>query len=406
MYLKLAWRNIWRNKRRTFITIASIFFALLLAIVTRSMQTGTYDNMIKNAVSFFTGYIQIHKAGYWDEQVLDNSMELTEELEQKLAANKDILHYVPRLESFALASSGENTKGTLVIGIDPEKENYVTNVADKVVEGAYFSSPDEDGVLLAEGMAETLELGVNDTLVLFSQGYHGVTAAGKYPIKGLIHFGSPELNSNLVYLPIKTAQQLYSTGDLVTSVVLMLKDPANTDVVDAALKSVVDLETFEVMTWKEMLPDMVQMIEVDSVGGVIMIGILYTVISFGIFGTLLMMVNERRHEFGILISIGMKKVKLSIIVVIETLIMAGLAALVGMLGAIPIVSWFHNNPIQLGGEMAKMQEEFGIEAILPFAADPMIFFNQAALVLLVSAILALYPFFSILSIKPLEATRS
>lgn len=406
MYLKLAWRNIWRNKRRTLITAASIFFAVILAIATRSAQTGSYENMIRNVVSFFTGYVQIHKTGYWEEQTLDNGFINDEELEQVLSSDKNIVEFVPRLESFALASSGENTKGTMVVGITPEKEKLVTNLDEKIVEGNYLSGNDEDAVLIAEGLAKALELGLNDTLVLMGQGYHGVTAAGKFPIRGIIRFGSPELNAGLVYLPIQKAQWMYSAENMLTSIVLMVNNPSAVEKISKELSNSLDKEEYEVMNWKEMLPELVQMIESDSAGGVIMIFVLYMVIGFGIFGTLLMMVNERMHEFGILVAIGMKNIKLSFIVLLETIMISFIGVFAGMLGAIPIVAYFYNNPIRFTGEFAKMSEQYGMEAIMPFSADPANFTDQAWAVLVMALLLALYPFYSILRLKAMEALRS
>ncbi len=406
MYLKLAWRNIWRNKRRTLITVASIFFAVILAIATRSAQTGTYERMIENIVSFYTGYIQIHKTGYWNDQTLDNSFIPDKELEKIIASDKNIKQAVPRLESFALASSGENTKGTMVVGIDPEKEKSVTKVNEKIIEGEYFISNNEDGILVAEGLAKNLALKVGDTLVLLGQGYHGVTAAGQFPVKGILRFGSPELNTGLVYLPIEKAQWMYSAESMITSMVLMINNPKSVDKISDQLKNKIDENSYEVMHWKELLPELVQMIEADSAGGVIMIFILYMVIGFGIFGTLLMMVNERRHEFGILVAVGMKNLQLSFIVLLETIIISFMGVLAGMVGAVPVVAYFYNNPIRFSGEFQKMSEQFGMEAIMPFSIDPANFTNQAWAVLIMALILALYPFYSILRLKAMESIRS
>jgi len=406
MYLKLAWRNIWRNKRRTLITVASIFFAVLLAIATRSAQLGSYDNMIRNIVSFYTGYIQIHKAGYWEDQTLDNSLVRDAELEQMLAADKNIVQFVPRLESFALASSGENTKGTMVVGIDPEKEKSVTKVDEKIISGKYFSGNNEDAVLISEGLAKTLGLTVADTLILLGQGYHGVTAAGKFPICGILRFGSPDLNAGMVYLPIDKAQWMYSAENMLTSIVLMINNPAEVEKTTAHLSEKLDKEKYEVMHWKQLLPELVQMIEADSAGGVIMIFVLYMVIGFGIFGTLLTMVNERRHEFGILVAVGMRNIKLSVIVLLETIMISLIGVLSGIAGAIPVVAWFYHNPIRFTGEFAKMSEQYGMEAIMPFSIDPFIFINQAWSVLVMALILAFYPFLSIIRLKAMEAIRS
>lgn len=182
--LQLAWKNLWRNRNRTAITMASIFFAVVLSVLTSSIKTGIFDNLIKNVVSFYSGYIQIHKQGYWDEQILDNSFENSATLEKKLLNDPRITGITPRLESFALASAGNITKGCLVVGIDPQKEDRITQLSTKLVAGKYLQSGDNT-VLVAEGLLKRLQLNLHDTLVLIGQGYHGATAAGKYVISGV-----------------------------------------------------------------------------------------------------------------------------------------------------------------------------------------------------------------------------
>ena len=132
-YLKLAWRNIWRNRRRTLITAASIFFAVLFAILMRSFQLGSYDHMIHNAVESYTGYIQVHDFNYEDEKTIDHSFPYSDTLLEKVRSTSNVTYAVPRLESFALASFGTQTKGALVLGVDPVAENKLTNASSKLV---------------------------------------------------------------------------------------------------------------------------------------------------------------------------------------------------------------------------------------------------------------------------------
>ena len=139
-FIKLAWRNLWRNRRRTLITLASVLMAVVLAIAIRSFQKGVYGNMIANAVRFSTGYIQMHAKGYWDDQSINNSFEPGASLEKALKKENNISLAVPRLESFALASSGPHTKGVEVIGIDPEKEDRMNDVSGKITQGKYFTN--------------------------------------------------------------------------------------------------------------------------------------------------------------------------------------------------------------------------------------------------------------------------
>ena len=179
MLLTLAWRNIWRNKRRTLITIGSITFAVVLACIMRSMQLGSYERMIDNSVRFFTGYIQVHKNGFWDDKTIDNSFTPGDELIGQIEQLPNVEAVVPRIESFALASYEMQTKGAMVLGIDPDREDFLTEVnKSRLTEGEPLKA-DDDGALIGKGLAEYLKMDIGDTLVLISQGYHGANAAGK-----------------------------------------------------------------------------------------------------------------------------------------------------------------------------------------------------------------------------------
>jgi putative ABC transport system permease protein len=163
--IKMAWKNMWRNRSRTFITMAAIFFAVILSVLASSLQEGIFNNLVKNVVSFYTGYVQVHKQGYWDEQILDNSFEASADIEHKILADKNVTAITPRLESFALASSADITKGSLIAGIHPEKEDQVTLLRKKIIQGNYLDEKDT-AVLLAQGLADRLKLTVGDTIVL------------------------------------------------------------------------------------------------------------------------------------------------------------------------------------------------------------------------------------------------
>jgi len=368
MYLALAWRNIWRNRRRTLITGTSVCIAVLLSMVMRSAQLGAYQRMIDNVVGIYTGHIQVHAKGYWDDQTLDNSFTPNDTITSILQKQEAIIHAVPRLESFALASNNDLTEGTLVIGIDPGAENQLTHIAQKISSGKYLDQNDS-GVLIAEGLADRLQLKVEDTLVVLGQGYHGATAAGQYRIKGIIHFPTPELNNGMMYMTVAQAQNFYGTGDRLTSLAISIRSNTDAAIIADEIRKKMKSLPFEVMDWKQMLPEMLQIIEVDNAGGIITISILYMIIAFGLFGTILMMLAERRHEFGILIAIGMKKFKLARIVTMEIIMLSGIGVIAGILLGIPVIQYFHLHPIQVSGELATAYERFGMEPVFPFSND-------------------------------------
>ena len=403
MLLKLSWLNIWRNKRRTLITATSVFFAVLMAVLFRSLTDGIYDNMIDNVVSYSSGYLQVHKKGYWDEQSIDNTFEEDEQFYEVLYSNKNVTHIMPRLQTFALASWGNKTKGVLVLGIDPQKEKDVNNLHEKVTSGDYLKSVSDTGVVIGAGLASQMGLKLNDTLVLLGQGYHASTAAGKFRVQGIIKLGAIELNNNVVYMPLRLAQNMCGAENRLTSVSLMLNKTNNPDRIKQSLLKSIDSEKYELMSWMEMMPELHQFIEVDSTGHYIIIGILYIIISFGLFGTLLMMIFERKHEFGILISIGMKKHLLAFVLLLESVMISIIGCIAGVIGGVLIVNWFTAFPIQLTGEIKEVYEEYGIESIIYFSNDEKIFIVQTLIVLMLSVILAFYPGFKVMRLKPVDA---
>lgn len=405
MIFKLAWRNLWRNKNRTAITVASVFTAVIVALLMRSAQLGSYQNMIANMVSFYTGSIQIHDKGYWNEQSLDKSFVINDSLVDLLKKTADISCYSPRLESFAMASGGQQARGAMIAGIVPGRENEITHLKSKIVSGLYIGDS-ASSVLLAQGLAKSLNLHVADTLVLFGQGYHGVTAAGLFPVAGILKFPTPDLNRNMVFMPIALARGFLSAAGRVTSVVIAVKPEANSVSLAQSLRTRLSASSFEVMDWRQMLPDLLQLINFDNIGGIITIGILYMVISFGIFSTLLIMLNERIHEFGTMMAIGLKKIQLIKIVTLEVLLISALGIIIGLILSVPVIAYFHFHPIRITGESAHLYTKFGIEPVFPFSMKWSIFLWQALVVEMITVVLAVYPYFRLANLKTIDALKS
>lgn len=402
--LKIAWRNLWRSKRRTILTMTSIILAACMAMLTRSMQKGSYENMISNAVKLSTGYFQVQATDYWENKSIDKTFIDTPELLNQISNYEGVEIVVPRLESFALASSGKHTKGTLIIATDPEIENSLNKTSDKLISGEYLSA-DDNQALVAEKLAEYLQVSVGDTLVLLGQGYHGVTAAAKYRVKGIIKFPIPQLNNQLIYLPLKAGQEFYSSYDRVTTYSVMISNPEDLDEIVEKVKSELS-DDYVVMDWTELNKEMVQAIQTDDVGGQIMLGILYMVIGFGMFGTIMMMTMERRKEFAIMVAIGMQRFKLFLVVLYETIMIGIVALIISLIITYPVLLYYFYNPVPLEGEFAEAMEMFGAEPIMPFSLDADIFINQTLAVIVIAFIASLYPLTKILRFKVLQAMRS
>lgn len=374
--------------------MASVAFAVLLAVTMKSLQKGVFDNLVKNVVSFYSGYIQIHQNGYWNEQTLENSIQYSEEKINLLQKVKNITGSVARIESFILASSEKATVGCMLVGTQPEAENSLTGLKEKLIKGSYFNDHKGDA-LIAEGLAKRLQISVNDTLILLGQGYQGNTAAGKYSVSGIIRFGSPQLNQSLVFLPLSYAQTFLSAGNRITTIALNISSPALLEQTENSLVQKTGKEV-EVLTWKKMMPDIEGHIRADNVNFYIFIGVLYLLIAFGIFGTVIMMLAERKYELGMMLAIGMKRFHLALMLTGETILISILGTIAGLLLSYPVVRYFELHPIKFYGSMAEAYKNFGFDAVWPASVDSQIFLTQALIVMILSLLIGIFPLLKIM----------
>ena len=406
MVFKLAWRNIWRNKRRTFITAASIFFAVLFSIFMNAMQKGAWTKMLDDVVHYYTGYIQIHDRGYWNEKSINKLM--PQEMLPTLQGDERIKAVLPRLESFVLVSHEAQTAGMMLVGIDPSTEDEMTGLSKRIIHGTYLNSINEEGLIIGEGVQEKLKISLGDSLVMIGQGYHGVNAVGKYPVIGIASFASPDLNKRMIYLPLPLAQQFFGAEGLLSSVALDLTDKKYMASVKQSILSNLGTDEYEIMDWKEMMPELLEAQQTDAAGNYIFLFVLYMIISFGIMGTVLMMVKERSYEFGVLNAIGMKRKTLSGVVYLEVILLGLIGAIVGMILAFPLVYYFNIHPIDLSNAMegaSDTYEKWGFSPIFPTTIEWSIFLSQALIVFVLTSIMALYPIWKIYRLKPVEAMK-
>jgi len=403
--IKLAWRNIWRNKRRTIITASSLMFAVIFGVVMRSMQLGTYDRMIDSAVRQYSGFIQVQDSSYWKDKTIDDLMPDSMALRQRIAKLDGVIDVLPRLESFALISSGNKTKGAFFMGIDPFFDDEMTQISHKVVQGRFIKK-DDDGVLLSQRLAAFVNVNVGDTIVLLSQGYHAVTAADVFPVRGIVKIPNPKLDKSLIVGSLKKVQEFYGAEGMLTSMVVNIKSRNDIDKVLPEVRKIIDSGSLVALSWTDMNKELKQQIESDNVSGQIMLAILYVVIFFGILGTIIMMTAERRKEFGVMVALGMHRYYLALIVFVETILLGLVGAVTGEIVSLGIVAYYYTSPIKIGGEMKDIYEQFGLEPVLAFSKDFGIFMNQFYIVLALLFVAVLYSIVKIFGFKIIDALHS
>jgi len=407
MLFKLAWRNIWRNKRRTLITASSIVFAVIFSVFMLSLQNGGWGRMIDNIINFYVGYGQIHEKGYHDEADINKLLVYSDDLKNVSSEIKHLESLVPRLESFALASNGPQTRGVMLSGINPELENDMTHLKERLIEGEYLAKNDKK-VLVAQGLAQLLKLNLGDSIILISQGYHGVNAAGKYQVKGIVKFSPPDLNKSMVYLPLAESQDFFGAENMVSTLVLNIDEKENLPKIYSSLNNKLDMEKMELIKWEKLVPGLISAMNAKLNGTYLFMLILYAIITFGILGTILMMIKEREYEFGILIGIGMKRRLLSFIVWLESVFLGLIGAFAGILISMPLVYYFKVNPLDMSKaveDAKEMYEEMGVEPIFPTAFEFSTFFSQAVIVFIITSFLALIAVWKIKKIKAVDAMK-
>lgn len=406
MIFKIAWRNIYRNKKRSLITITSVFAALFLIILMRALQFGFYDKLIETVVESYAGYVEIHADGFWDNQSLDNSMQVDQQLLDNINSVEGVENIVQRLQTFSLISVGEKTKGGVINGVNLSEEQKITDWNKKMVSGSFDLRDNE--IIIAKGIAEFFSISENDTLILYGQGYRGMMAAGKYPVKGVIDLKNPDLNKIGLFMTMESVRNYVSSDDISTHIIIDKEKYYNEDKIVEDLGLILS-DDYEVMTWKETLPEIEQTITADSAGGLIMAFILYVIVVFGMFGTVLMMTEERKYEFGVLISVGMSRIRLFGIILVETIILSMVGVVLAVMVTYPISIYYNINPIDMailmGDGANQMIEEMGFSPMIPMSISWDIPLSHSLVIFIFSLLISIYPAIKISKLNPVKSMK-
>lgn len=381
-------------------------FAVVCALFIESLERGAHNQLINNMTNFHTGHIQIQDSRFEDEPSLDNSMVYSEEFNRQIREiDERIYNIVPRIETFMLAAGEEQSRAAMVLGINVEAENRLNDLENRLIDGRFFE-PGDGSVVIGGGLAGRLNLAVGDSLILLGQGRFGMTASGIYPVSGIVRHPMREFNNQIVYISIPDAQWLFSMGDMVTNTLITPEILRYNDEIAENLRAQLSDQELTILTWQEMIPELLDALEFDRVSTRVFMGILYVVIGFGIFGTILTMTLERLREFGILLSVGMYRWRLAFVVFIETFFISILGIISGFGLGLLVLGYFYFNPITVSGDMAELLEEMGFEPIMPMAIASDIFLWQGGVIFIITTVICFYPSIKIATLNILDASRS
>jgi len=377
----MAWRNLWRNARRTWLTAGGIAFASFLVTLSMAMQLGSYDAMINSATQFYLGQAQISHRDYPQDERLEQTLNGAEHLLRRLQ-NVPGVHGAPRAQVFALASVGERSYGAAVVGVDFAAEAEVVTFFERLQSGTL---PAADEVLIGAAMARNLGAAIGDELVLLGTAREGGIGALALRISGIYASGQVALDRSLVFTRLPTLQEGFALQDALHTVVLRFADVAQVPAYAERLRSLLPAEAVY-RPWQSLLPEVVQGIELDRVSAVLFYGVILALVTFSVVNTFIMVVFERTREFGMLLALGTRPGQIVGLVQAEAFMMWGLGALIGVLISNLLVGWAAVVGIPLGG-LEEMAGQYYMPSRL-YPSLSLASMSAAPLVLLVGTQLA------------------
>ncbi len=369
----------------------------------RQMQNWTYEFNTRSTVSPLTGYIQITDSTYVNEEILDNTLEIDQIPLNKIKDIKGVSSVHKRFQTGALLSTGIKSKFAGVLGIQPSKDSDILKLKNKLRKGSLLTDEDT-GILITEKMAQYYKVSVGDSLILIGQGYQGMNAAAILPVKGIVYFSAGDM-ANMVFMSLKQAQNIFVAPDRFTHCLINIEQGKNLNSIKNKVSSIITDPTLKIRTWEEVLPGLKQGLEIDSNSGLLISGILYMIVGFGIFGTIVMLYNERKFEFGVLTAIGMPFKTLLITTLTELGILTSIGIVLGNLFVFPFVYHLYKNPIQLQGETAKAMIDQGFEPYVGTGIFADVFIMNSLVLFIIAACVSSYIVLKLINLNALKAMR-
>ena len=342
----LAWRNLWRNPRRTLLTALALGLGLAFLLLSFGLLDGLHEQAITPIVRFNAGHIVIQATGYHDSRapglLLPPAFLATAHEILQADTTAQLLHgFSPRLLASGLLNSASNSSEVSLVGVLPQAEQTVSFIPHRIVEGAYLSNDSASEMVLGTALAQRLGLTVGSKVVVMTHsvqsprtesetGSAGAMHRALFKVTGLFQTGLRAIDTHLVHLPLLTAQTWLGAANQVTQLAILLKHEHDALPVAKHLREQFTSGQAEVFTWREFMPDVVHIFWMDDAFGYVMNGCLLIMVGLGVLNTILMTVLERRYEFGVCAALGLQPQQLAALVMAESLMLAAMSILAGL----------------------------------------------------------------------------
>ena len=404
--LTVSWRNLWRQRRRSMITASAMAIAVGLCMSVICLNDGTYGKFFDIMVEQQLGHIQVHNPEYPGKNQMYDTMTEAEKMLDAIDAIDDVRSVSARLKGFALVGGENKSAGAQLVGVLPDRERSVTNVASHMKQGVYLDASPPGSILIGIGMAEDLELALGDEVVAVTQASDGSMGNALYTVTGIYKTGSAQMDKAGAFLHLADVQELLALPDQVHQITLLGQDKEALDTLAVQISEAVGDDKL-VQTWQEASPQTAQLLGMQDMAAFITLGIVFMVAGFGVVNTMMMSVFERTREFGVLRAIGIRPGRLVSMVVIEAMLLAGLAGSIGLLIGGSLDYYLIHYGLDLSADTPDGFEFSGVifEPILygAFRIEPVI--ATMSSVVIVSMIASLLPAWRAARLNPVEAIR-
>lgn len=403
---RLAWRNLWRHPRRTWLTTGAMIFSNVLLVFMISVQFGMYGMMIDNTLNALSGHMQVQATGYKDDQKMRQVVPDIAALTDRLRDNLETPRISPRGAAFALASSQERSFGIQVLGVQPESEPGVSNIPGLVKQGRYLDDPDATEAVIGSMLAKNLKVGLGGELTLMGSGRDGSFSAAVVTVVGIFDSGVPDLDRSIAEIPLPVFQDVFFMDGAGHEIVVSTSGLSEVAELQKAVADLLPVDSgLSVYDWDELQPGLKQAIQADLSSAFAMYLVLVVLVALSVLNTQLMSVLERTHEFGVILALGLTPGRLGRLVLLETALMGLLGLGIGIL-----LGWLLTEYFAIYGFSIPGMDEMAANFNLPerFYPQPNVFTLMLgpSVVFIFTLLSAIYPALKLYWLRPVDAMRA
>jgi putative ABC transport system permease protein len=405
-FLIIAWRNVLRNKGRSWITIFSIGFGLGAILFIWGFIDGAHLQLKENFTGLFMGHLQIHGLGFEKTMAVNRAIRDPLPLQSVLEVHGEIKAFSQRVRSFAFFRTTQNSLGGLLVGIDPFQEVKVSKIARSIQKGRFLRPGERSHIVLGYLLAENLQVKLGEEVLIMAQEDQGTVKTATFQVIGLIKTGIEEMDRGLGLISLADSQKLLGLGRAITDVVVRVRDLSRLNDLVQSLKKELAHRDLEIMPWSELSPLLQQWIDFDEAFGYVFLLIVLVVVVAGILNTILMSLLERTREFGVMLALGTKGYQLAFMVGVESMLLGLMGLSIGITLGLCSVGIGSYAGIPLGTKVKEAMASFFISDVVYPVVEWNHILSNAFMVLVSCLLISLYPAWKVSRIKPVTALHS